>query len=211
MSLLILNAHDGSSWYPQGQERLKKSLDSIGGFDYQLNCFHRTGYMCKAIALDSVSNNYLPARQILWVDSSVWAIRPADDLYVFIKNNGYFIQPSGYSVGETCNDETLDHFGVSREHAYDIPDCWTIGFGFDLTLPAMRKIVSHFIDLRGFFPGSREQISTKRRTRMFNHRNDQSVMSLLLWQNGYKPNGDNGFFAYPGQEAENTIFLMKGM
>ena len=55
--------------------------------------------------------------KILYVDSSVVAVKELDSLWQILDEDGYFIQEAGHFVGRWCNDRTLEYFSLTREEA----------------------------------------------------------------------------------------------
>ncbi len=210
---IILNGHDNTMWYHQGQERLLRSMEDFSYPVVTVNAEPGTGYKVKAKAWEYVLEHH-PEATVIWADCSVWAIEDPAKLFDRVEEIGYFIQHSGYTVGETCNERTLKKFRVSREKAFDIPDCWTIVFGLDLANPIFHKMAQKFVELAGYFDGGKGQKSEERGTWMYEHRHDQSVMSLLLHKAKMTPYDDWRFCDFPnemGAYREDCVFLMQGM
>lgn len=72
-------------------------------------------------------------RYILWMDSSFQPIASIEPLWERIRQYGWYAAKQGNSmVGEWSNDETLAHFGVSRDVAMEIRLCYSGLVGLDM-------------------------------------------------------------------------------
>lgn len=102
-----------TSQYIKGQNRLRESLqgrsdadffgfssyDDIGSPAHQDN-----PYAFKIYAIDKVrSQGY---DHILWLDSSVYAIREVNEIFDLINTNGHFMEEAGHPASSWTNDRT---------------------------------------------------------------------------------------------------------
>lgn len=222
----IINAYvnplDTLTWYVRGQERLVKSLNYHGyGGDiltwgeqwpmpgYNQNCAYNIKAACfeKAIELGYTT--------ILWLDCSVWCIRPTTDIFDQIVKYGYYAWGSGYLASQTCNDKVLEYFGISRDEAETIPDCSSSMLGINVGNPKGGEFIRRFIQAAkdDMFLGSKyHDIKESADPRFLHSRHDQSVATLLLYQLGMNltPPGVHSY-VYAPTMPETTIFAMMGL
>jgi hypothetical protein len=140
MKAIISFANDSGN-YMKALERLEKSMNRFDintfiGFRGEASIgspLHRDNpYAFKIYAFKKALE--LGYRKILYVDSSVVAVKELDSLWQILDEDGYFIQEAGHFVGRWCNDRTLNYFGISREEAMLIPmygNCGVIALDFD--------------------------------------------------------------------------------
>lgn len=73
-------------------------------------------------------------QQILWLDSSVFAIKNIQPIFDRITETGFAFQDAGHWLGEWANDFTLEYFGISRDDAMALRMIGNAGFlGLDFT------------------------------------------------------------------------------
>lgn len=123
--------------YLQGQERLRQTV-----MGYSSNIVDWLAYNNEA-AIGSPSHKENPyafklyaimkAREagydkILYLDASVYAIRPIDPVIAEIENNGYIMQEAGCLVGVWANDRCLEYFNLDRDEAMGMMMYGNAGF-----------------------------------------------------------------------------------
>lgn len=163
-------------------------------------------YAFKIHAIDkAIERGYT---QILWLDSSFYAIKNVEPLFEIIKRDGLLMQDSGCYLGDWTNDRTLEYFDIDRETAKMIP-MFLAGF---LGIDIKNKLASDFYllwkesMLKGYFKGSWD-----------NHRHDMSCASAIAYNMGlvgnYKPL--NSLLQYAGVDDEplheNIIIKAQGL
>jgi hypothetical protein len=124
LSESLRNNFDGTflSWI--GEESLGAPLHSENMYAFKIYAFNaarKAGYT-----------------NILWVDSSCFAIRNVHPCFDEIEANGFLFQESGFFASEYINDKALDYFGVTREQAREIKlvgNAGMLGLNFDMGLP----------------------------------------------------------------------------
>lgn len=130
---------------------------------------------------------------ILWLDASIVAIAPLDDLFAHIERVGYLFVHVGYMIGQYSSDRCLGVFGLTRDEAMQMPDVAGGFVGVDLTNDLARKFLDEWhrytiVDGGGAFAGSkrnyRQQVSADPRCE--GHRQDQTVASIIVNQLGIK-------------------------
>lgn len=172
--LAIITAHNGASWYPQGQSRLINSLhhhgwpwgieamkctpartknasgwnvETIG--EYQGNSlmiFYNPEcvYTLKAAAIEKVLT-HKEYNHIFWLDCSVWAVKDPAPMMDLLNSDGYYFWRSGFSIWETCNSRTLEYFGISEAEARGAHDCSTSMFGLNLGNPLAKQALEMWL------------------------------------------------------------------
>jgi len=194
----------------KGQTRLKHSLQ--GRFDGQVFLFDSeyflpgcpkhsdNPYAFKIYAIEYA--RMYGYDQILWLDASVFAIKPVQPIFDWIEKNGLFMEEAGHLVGSWCPENVREYFKISRTSANNMP-MFSAGFtGIDFTNPAGLKFFELWKKsmLDGMFKGS-----------WANHRHDMTCGSIIANLHGYhklySPGGN--FFAYagPGYTAPNETVL----
>jgi len=140
MKAVISFANDLGN-YMKALERLEKSMNRFDkntfiGFRGEGSIgspLHRDNpYAFKIYAFKKALE--LGYRKILYVDSSVVAVKELDSLWQILDEDGYFIQEAGHFVGRWCNDRTLNYFGISREEAMLMSmygNCGVLALDFD--------------------------------------------------------------------------------
>lgn len=218
---LIVNGSNGLYWYPKGSERLEQSLINVGWNNYKIFNGYSLGiynsscpYTVKADILHTASI-LTPARRLLWVDCSVWAIKNPKPIFDIIKRDGYYFWSSGYNAAQTCSDKCLEYFGIDRDTAETYEDCSTSIFGVDIDsevgLEFLKKWLTAAYD--GVFHGSREHDNQSADSRFLFHRQDQSAATCIIGKMGLKIHRPKEHCMYDvdGEAPESVIFKMRGM
>lgn len=110
-------------------------------------------------------------QQVIWLDSSVYAISSVDHLFDLFDQQPIIMQEAGCFVGQWCNDFTLDYFNLSRDEAMTMPCYGNAGFlGFDWTSHVAESFLEAWEQSMrsGCFNGSWD-----------NHRHDLTCGSIL--------------------------------
>ncbi len=216
----IINANTGDSWYPSGSERLKRSL-IYHGFSGDIliwNCFPNDEfnksmpYNVKASAFSEAIK--LGYTHILWLDSSAWAIQNPDKIFDIINEQGYYFWSSGYNCAQTCSDNCLKYFSITRDQAELFPDCGTGMIGINIENPYAKEFITQWLKSakEGVFAGSRLHDNQSCDPRFLFHRQDQSCASIIINKLNLKITSPNIYLSYytPNQN-ESTLFTLKGM
>lgn len=196
--------------YWGGQDRLKSS---ISGYDIitfsheaEINApLHTVNpYAFKIYAIEhAISKKY---NKVLWLDASVYAVKDPKPVFDWISKRGYFMEEAGHYVGQWCNDQTLNYFGITREEAMKMP-MFSAGFvGFDFRQEIAREFFARWKNamLNGMFKGD-----------WSNHRHDMSAGSIIANQMGLTYSKGGTYFSYVGpgygEPSETSVFHLKGM
>lgn len=124
--------------------------------------------------------------QVLWLDSSVYAIKNLSPCFEEIKKHGMIFQDAGHLLGNWTNDQTLEYFGITREEAMSIHMIGNAGFlGFDFTNPIAQRFFEWWKQsmLDGMFndSGQKPDGDFKR------HTWDMSCSSAIVYKMGLTP------------------------
>lgn len=224
---VIINCSIGSdtSWYHRGQDRLKESLFNQNSFLESEIYFTRrhepeTGnvYEDKIKAVkEAAEKGYT---QLLWLDCSITAIRPLDDIWNWIGEKGYYLYESGYNCAQTSNDDCLKYYGVSRNLAEKMHECASNVVGFNLSHKRGRELFDEWVISltstanRGIkWPSAEERLKESSDSRFQFHRQDQSTLSLAAGILGLALEKHNHFVFRAESDHimnESVIFKLKG-
>lgn len=188
--------------YIDKAERLKKSMMEYSNTDFlyfknvsEIGCMphETTPFAFKPAAINKAFE--MGYDTVLWGDSQVYLSKNIDCVFNHIEEKGYLIFDNiGFSLGEYTNDETLNHFNISRENSFLIKMANAKVIG----LTNKSVWFDEYKSLTNLYRGN---VSNNFKTessdeRCLGHRHDQSVLSCLA----YKYNldltiGQNTFFA----------------
>jgi len=158
-------------------------------------------------------------RYVLWLDSSVWAVRDTAPVFEHIAKHGYICQYAGHTCGRWSSDRQLEYFGVTRDEAMTLKMYGNAGFlGLDLWdtraktfLIAWEKAMKD-----GMFKGAwtnAGQLESKD-PRCAGTRHDMLCGSMIANKLNmvYQDAGDWLVYAPPGtQTKESVIFKAQGL
>lgn len=195
MKRCIINVSVGK-WYPRGQERLSqsisafsKNIDCIFYSDlYPKNCptHEQHPYAFKVYAIkDAIEQNY---DTILWLDSSIYAIKNISHVFEYIENNNYLFFANHF-IGYFSTDKCLEYFGISRNVACEMREMMGCCIGLNLRneknlefIEKLYKCATDGITFPGAWANKNSEASTD--NRVIGHRHDQTVMSILAHKLG---------------------------
>jgi hypothetical protein len=158
-------------------------------------------YAFKLYAIEKVRN--MGYTQILWLDSSVYAVADIAPAFWHIDSFGYLMQDSGHVLGDWSNDALLEAGGISREYAMSIPmygNAGMLGLNFNNQVADDFFQMWYAMMLRGLFKGSWD-----------NHRHDMSCGSYLAHslKMHYQPGDKILQYAAPGDPLLNETIIFK--
>lgn len=167
------------------------------GYDY-------TAYCAKPFAMKAAMD--AGAEIVVWLDASVYPIRPIAPLIDYISANGYYMAPSGFTVGEWSSDAVLEGFCLERGAGPDSPEpggalmmkeCASGIVGLDLRQAKLLHLLINWCMNWRYFPGHHSNVhaADKRHhyknvghvsldPRCSGHRHDQTVLSILAHKLG---------------------------
>lgn len=224
----IANISIGSetSWYHAGQARLWHSLIEVGEPDkdiakhamgYPIN--DHTVYHEKVAWIKTVA---MYADMILWLDCSITAVRPLEEIWRYIESNGVYLYQSGANCAETCNDHCLASYGISRDEAAGIPECASNVVGINLTHPTGRTFFNLWMaslengaNIGVKWPTEEQRLAESNDPRFKYHRQDQSSASLAAHLSGVKLEPEGHFVVRHEnleyhKDKESIIFVLRG-
>jgi hypothetical protein len=164
--------------------------------------------------------------QILWVDSSFWAIKSIDFLFELLAELGNLFQNTNQKLGTWCSDRALSKFGIDRDLAFNI-NLYSAGFtGLDLSFKKSDAFLTEWynyandgVSFHGAWNNKDNCVSTN--TRVAGHRHDMSVASFLAYKLEMPLVPNNTYFAYYSWyekyendkkfDTSNICFLARGM
>ena len=212
--------------YAKGIDRMAESLKDVG---YQGDTMfwkdipegfpthEENPYSFKVLLfIAAISKGY---KRILWLDASIYAIKPLDYILDKIESQGYYLVSNGYNARQECNDKCLDYFGIDYDKAVNIPmiSSGIVGLNFDLCRPPFiggNEFVNRWKRslIKGVFQGSRSHnIDESSDPRFLNHRQDQSAASCIAHQlkMDIEPLGKHVAY-YDQGVPESAILIIKG-
>lgn len=213
MRAIVSLANKRGNYY-QGLARLGDSLKPhFNGNFFGFMGEHTVGaplhgdnpYAFKLYAIDEVLRQGYT--KILWVDSSVYAIKDVSPAFDIIEKNGYLMQEAGHFAGKWTNDNALKHFGVTREQANDMLMYGNAGMlGLDFENGLARAFYTNWRKAMdaGAFKGSWE-----------NHRHDMACGSIIANQLGMVYVKGDEVLQYAAQydvpKNDSIIFYARGL
>ena len=145
-------------------------------------------YAFKAYALREVHN--FGYNQLIWADSSVYAVHNIELLWELIDSRGYFLVNGGSgSCGEWTADPALEPLGITRREAFNIPQIAATCFGLNMNSSIAATFLSEYFRLAsqtnafsGPWVNDKFQASSNLRVR--GHRHDQTAASVIAHRLG---------------------------
>jgi len=220
-AIIITGAIGG--WYAKGAQRLERSL-IFHGYAYDFKVFDSLPaeydqdcpYNIKAAAFEwAVNEGY---EIILWLDASFWALRDVHPMLDIINGKGYYMGMSGYNCAQTCSDNQLKYFGISRDQAELTVETSSGIMGFNIENPKGKEFVQQFISAAkdGAFKGSRLHDNQSNDPRFLFCRQDQSCASIIADKLGMEltPFGEHVAYYPEGSDKsilDKVIFTLRGM
>jgi hypothetical protein len=206
MSRAVVNVAVGGyqgtkgDYYPAHQALLHASLRKAGNYHDDI-LFWTNVYPQGSASFGELPYHFKPMAMVeaawdhhvlLWLDAVMLAVHPIEPIFRQIESEGYFLwsNPAAkWSVGEWTSDECLRHYKVDRAAAFDMEMICSGVFGWSLDHPVGKRLHEAFAEtpavaLRGSKHNRNNIVSTDRRVQ--GHRHDQSVLSILMHQQGLK-------------------------
>ncbi|MFM7268843.1 MAG: hypothetical protein ACKOZT_09685 [Cyanobium sp.] len=168
-------------------------------------------------------------RHVLWIDAPVVALRPLGPIFAMIEKNSYVTFTNNYEqmLGQWCSDVVLDHHGISRDEALQIPETPTSVLGLDLDsqlgqefLARWHAICSDGLTCRGrkepyqsavdhdAVAWNKNQCISKD-PRVGGHRHDQTAAGIVCHRLGLRPYADNlRDVHYPKKPIDRSTILL---
>ena len=196
------------------------------GWDY-------TGYCAKPFAMKAAMD--AGAEIVLWLDCSVYPIRSITPLVEYISAHGYYMAPTGFTIGEWSSDAVLEGFKVERGGWMDKKECASGIVGLDLRRERGARLLYQWECNWRYFPGHHSNFHAADKEhhyknvghvsmdpRCSGHRHDQTVLSLLAHELGLTEwvpwpkfvAYQAGYSTVPGQSGmpnEETCLVIEGI
>lgn len=214
------------AWYAKGVDRLERSLNLHGWAGDVMfwrdihppasRAHEEYPYYFKIAAFEWAL--YRGYTHILWLDSSFWAIRNPMPLFDLIDVKGFFMFRSGYNVAQTVNDAALEALAFSRDQVEPEPEYASGCVGLNFNNPDARHLYTHwksYMD-QGLSRGQRQQNQGESADpRFLHHRQDQSCLSLAMYQLKLSIN-EPDYVAYyrpdgTGYDKDKCLFFINGI
>jgi len=151
---------------------------------------------------------------LLWLDSSMWAIKPVEPVFDYIEKEGYLFEAAGQLLGWWSTDAFLKHHNLTRDEAITYP-LHSAGFtGLNLISPLAQKFLDRWFELAQdgvSFIGPWNDSGPDPRYK--GHRHDMSAAGLIIHQLGMKiiPPTFMHYQAYVPDGKPTTVFFCRGI
>lgn len=147
-------------------------------------------YAFKPYAIQKIKN--LGYSKILWADSPVYPIKEINNVLNELNNNGILlIDNVGWSISSYTNINCLNILGMDLETANKAPMVMACFMAFDFENELTCKIFNEYLNHvnTGAYNGE-----------WSNHRHDQSVISILAFQNNIKLKHPKNILCYANEQ-----------
>jgi len=189
-----------SGWFSKGQQRIRETFIEQG-YDGDFLFYNDTEqiegcpshakapYAFKAHAMKVAQKKGY--RFILWIDSSVFAVKPVKPIFDQIERDGYLLLNGGWNTGQWCSDAALVTLGITREEAFKIPHMMACVIGLDLNNARANQFFDRYFELSndgitfiGAWTNANHEVSDDDRVK--GHRHDQTAASVIATKLGMK-------------------------
>ena len=156
----IVTFADGSGYYAKAMMRQELSMKQVG-FDGRWYGINDYLHIKSPLHKGPAEHNPVPyafkpysikkaieegARYVLWLDSVVYATKSVEPIFDYIKMNGYLLFDNiGFSIGDYTSDACLNHFGMTRDEAFNQPMLMACVLGFDIQNPKAKEFLEKYI------------------------------------------------------------------
>lgn len=199
--------------YARGQQRLSKSLgdrpklmyasyEAIGSPNHSESPYEfKYHSIMKGFEYDDI---------VIWLDSSVYAVKPLDHLEEIITNQGYWLEEAGHYASRWCNENSRNYFNLNETEALQGTGGITMFSAGYIGFNKKSEVSQEFLKQwkasadAGCFRGSH-----------IDHRHDQTAGSIIATRLGmkYERGGSNVAYIGPGYSSpESQVCLyLQGM
>lgn len=218
-----------SSWYPAGQRRLGASIKEFGGKEFSGGVepiFWTDAFPPRSPVHSNIPYAFKPhairaayeqgCDYVLWLDASMYLIRPIDPIFDHIEQHGIATWRAGWTVAEWAHDTALTQLGLTRDGASQIPLLCGGICGFNMRMGWVSALVDQWMmygDDGVTFPGpyDNKNHSCSADPRCLGHRHDMPSLSTLCYRAGVEPISGK-WFCYAVQNPGDDILIMaRGM
>lgn len=222
-------------WYTDGVKRLRKSLELVG---YDGGVLTRSEYPEGCPTEEEARKAYKPYllkeaaaqgyRKLLWLDASVWAIRPVDKIFDMIRRVGWYLVDESWNTGQWTTDASLESLCITREESWNIWHLASGIVGISMDSEKGRVFLDEWFrmanDGKSFVgprwspsvekPGHGEVGFCSDDPRVLGHRADQTAASVISWKLGMLPTVKKTNYGYVSWDRkkppQNTILIANG-
>jgi len=194
MKTCVVNFATRNSWHEKCQQRMVKSF-MANGFDgdyllysneSELNCpkHKEVPYAFKPYVFKKAQKQGYDI--VLWVDSSISLIKPAQIFINQILKDGYLLLLNGWTTGQWCSDAALKTLGITREESFEIPHLMACVMGLNLRSKKSCEFLNQYYarsedgTYKGAWTNKNREVSTD--GRVLGHRHDQTAASVIAWK-----------------------------
>lgn len=155
-------------------------------------------------------------RKILWLDSSVYAIKNIQPIWDIIETDGYIMQYAGQFAGTWANDKCLSYFNITRDEAmlmemYGNAGLLGLDFNFEISNSFFEEWEKSM--LAGAFIGNwnNKNKSESEDVRCLGHRHDMVCGSIIANKLKMKYQKGNEILQYgsPSDKILNDTIILK--
>ena len=212
------------AWYPEGQDRLFYSLEDRD--ENATRLFWRDEYPPGARAHQDSLYGFkvyallrareLGHQQALWLDASCWLVKPLNDIWARLDEDGYYFEPDGNTVGPWTGDRCHELLGLTRDETMCMPLFEGKSFGLDFRDETANAWLDemHRLEQEGAFFGSltNHQGEVSSDPRCLGHRGDISVGSPLIDSFGMRlQTVKRVWFPSNGGAPDHVCLMAQGM
>jgi hypothetical protein len=152
---------------------------------------------------------------LLWLDSSLYAIRDVMEIFDYIVDHGLFFFRTGYPLSATATDKLLAFAGEKREDLVEVNEQATGAVGINLNHLAGQAFLDEWERYMkaGMFGGNRVRDRADSTSPLFMFsRQDQSAASMIIHKMGIDEIGhERRWISYYPHQEETTMFFVKGL
>lgn len=223
MNCCIVNVATGDYW--KGQDRLRRSLagNFSGGFLAWTNqmppgspAHADMPYGFKIYAFREAER--CGYDKILWLDSSMWAVRPLDPLFERIAVDGcaLFVNVD-WTLGQWCSDAAMQSFGSTRDELLALPLIHGGIVGIDLKNALGAELLHRWQASaeNGVFVGTHRNVngSASNDPRVCGHLHDMPALSFHASALGLPLTKSPDLFDFwsPNGNPEQAVIVAAGM
>ena len=194
----LRNNYDGEFMAFVGESSLNCPLHSEVPFAFKIKALEK-----------AVEQGY---EQILWLDSSCYAIANMQPVFEEIKKDGVIFQDAGHYLRTWTNNRTLKYFDIDHDEAMEVKMIGNAGFvGFDMKNPIGKEFFERW--KQSMYDGQFNNSDTLcKDERFIQHRWDMSCSSAVMYKMGlsHLMKSGNEWLQYAGpydKTLNETIIL----
>lgn len=204
-------------WYARGQARLRESIRRHSPRVQQAFWMGEppgspshadVPYAFKTWALRQARDR--GAKTLLWLDASMFAVRPLEPLFEQIERDGIAVWHCGFSVAQWCHDDGLNRLAMTRAEASSVPLIAGGVVGLSMHDRSARELLDEWHAYAGdgvSFPGPWKAEGRP----YFGHRHDMPSLSVIAHRMGVTPLFLGTWDYWSPDPKPETLIICKGM